>query len=266
MRNRLLPRPALVLVVCLIASTSLHAEIPVSPLILLWTTHDDHLPHLSYVTPARLPAETAADAAAEPMRLKCLDGRITAEAKTAQQLADYWSSASQQGYGGIAIDEFGHMDKETDAKMLEALALIDMKCPKLFIAIWHAGALTSDLVRSYKEHADLVMLETYFSGQDDLSRRFQENLLMARDGGILGKTVFALGINDKDARVGGALKAWANSPEELKAQMEWIRKNAPEMPGVALFAPKASREIQREADDLAWRIFSSESATPSPAR
>jgi hypothetical protein len=252
-----------VLAFCLIASASLSAETPVSPLILFWTSHGEHLSHLSYVTPA---ARASAGVSAGPMRLKCLDGRITAAAKTTQQLADYWSSASTQGYGGIAIDEFGHLDKDTDAKMLEALALVDAKCPRLFIAIWHAGALTPDLVRSYKEHADLVMLETYFSGKTDLSRRFEENLLMARDGGILDKTVFALGINDVDARVGGVLQAWANSPEELKAQMLWIRTNAPEMPGVALFAPRASREIQREAADLAWQIFSSGSATTLTAR
>jgi hypothetical protein len=78
----------------------------------------------------------------------------------------------------------------------------------------------------------------------------------AREGKIAHKTILALGINDRATPE--ALKRqgrWANSEEELTAQLRWIRAHAPDMPGVAFFAPAASPELVRFADQLAGRSF-----------
>ncbi len=251
---------ALAAAILALGRTAAAAQAP-PPIILFWTAYPEALPHITHVT-----AFAAGSASKEThargrslskgiMLLKYRDGRAIAEDKTAEELADYWCGARALGFQGIAIDEFGHTDARTDEKMSKALALAKRRDPKLYIAVWHAGRLTPEMVRCYREHADLVMLESYCSTKKHPFRRFAENLDLAREGRIVGKTVFALGINNEDRGPDGSADPWANTPEDLRSQMEWVRRNAPEMPGIAFFASRAGVEIQREADRLAWRIF-----------
>lgn len=190
-----------------------------------------------------------------PMELRTVDGKVVAEEMSPKQIADYWSSAAGEGFPGIAVDEFGHPDEVVNEKMAQALHLFRSGFPHLFVAVWHAGRLTDDLIQAYRKDADLVILETYVSGSDSLDHRFLPKLEAARDGGILEKSVFALGINDQDPRLGVALPPWANTRGELEAQMRWIRDNAPKMPGIAFFSPRASVEIEQTAVGLASKIF-----------
>lgn len=241
---------------------------------LFWTHNDKALPRATYVTPARRsPAPTAARAKLEsrrvrpgsppaagrkvdgPIHLRSVDGKVLAAECSAEKLAAYWAHAASEGYSGIAIDEFGATDKNINDKMVRALALTREARPHLFIAVWNAGRLSEKLAQAYARYANLVMLETYFNGDRDLSRRFGRDIPVARRAGILHKTLFALGINDKNPMVGNSYQPWANTPSQLEAQMKWIRSHAPIMPGIAVFAPNASLAIQRTALDLVTKIF-----------
>jgi hypothetical protein len=234
------------------------------PVILFWTAYPYQLPHITHFTPnVGLGADTET-AFSQPrlvqagiVPLKSVPGKVLAKDLSALQLAQRWISAGEQGYAGIAIDEFGSGDRLIDDRMIEALDMTRKGADGLFIAVWHAGLLTRDVARAYARSADLVLLETYVAGDSGLAWHFGPKLLAARMYGLLRKTVFALGINDVDRRLGATMKPWANSPDELQAQMRWIRARAPEMPGVAFFASHASFEIQREASEIAWSVFTS---------
>ena len=123
----------------------------------------------------------------------------------------------------------------------------------LFIVAWHAGLLTPVLAQAYRDAADLVLLESYFSGgRTPWKIRMGVNLAAARSFGISGKCLFALGINDADEDVvAGRERPWVNSVPELEEQMRWIRLlDASETPGFAFFAPRASPVMLAAADRL----------------
>jgi hypothetical protein len=172
------------------------------------------------------------------------------------EIVDDWCSAWEEGYVGIAIDELGGYNFEKNRKFARALVRTKRRCPDLYIAVWHAGPLFRDLAEAYEEGADLVLLETYVSGTSSLSLRFGFKLLAARMMGIVDKSVFALGINDDEGKVRETGRGrWANSPDELRAQMQWINRYASDMPGIAIYASSGSLEMIRAADRLAGEIF-----------
>lgn len=178
--------------------------------------------------------------------------------KSEQELVDYWASAAQRGYIGIAIDEIGHVDTETDKKATSALVKLKQLYPNLFVAVWHAGGLTRELLQGYRFGADLVMLETYGVPFDmeRYKRWISERISTVRKAKIVHKTIIALGINDAASpdewqKVG----QWVNMPDALRDLLAFIRQQAPEMRGVAFFAPRASDDMLKLADGLAWEIF-----------
>jgi len=233
-----------------------------SPVIVFWTAYPYQLPHITHFTPNVGIGDDSEQSfshdklrASGIMPLKSVPGKIAARDLTAEALAQRWGEAHEQGYAGIAIDEFGSREGEINAKMIKALGIVRRDSAGLFIAVWHAGPLTGEFARAYGRNADLVMLETYVAGDAYLAWKFGPKLSCAWREGILGKTVFALGINDVDKRLGTTVQPWANTPRELQAQMRWIRSHAPEMPGIAFFASHASFDIQRRASEIAWSIF-----------
>jgi hypothetical protein len=254
--------PAAALMLSLISLPALLAQ-GRSPTILFWTAYPYTLPHITHFTPNIGLGPTSETFYSQQdllahgiMPLKSAAGKIDAKRLTVQELAQRWSSGKVQGYVGIAIDEFGSNDSSVNANMLEALAIARRDSPGLFIAIWHGGRLTPRFAEAYRRDADLVLLETYIAGKNFLRWRFGLKLDAARQAGILDKTVIALGINDIDKRLGTTMQPWANTSDELQAQMRWIRSYAPTSPGIAFFASHASFEIQRRASELAWSIFS----------
>jgi hypothetical protein len=186
--------------------------------------------------------------------LRWRGGRCYKE-KSEDEFVAYWSAAADQGYKGIAIDEFGYdRGGEVDRKMARALVRTRQKAPGLFIAVWQTRRLSNVVLEAYREAADLVMLEIYAG--EEFEEKFDEGVAEVRNAGILHKTVLALGIDDRapaaEQRERGR---WANSKAVLEAQVRWIRTHAPEMPGVAFFAPRASAELVHAADELCERHF-----------
>jgi hypothetical protein len=224
-----------------------------------WCVNPQRLKHATHITPqVRVKADTEA-ARRHPayplqefwlkrglMPLRHVEGSTAASKRTAKQLADYWCQAATLGYQGIAIDEFlADNGGPVDKKMAEALRLTRQRAPKLFIAVWHSRALSPVLQKAYRAAADLVMIESYHRGAG-FEKGFAATVQTVRRAKLAHKTILALGINDKQPKG----HPWANSKQAIKAQITWIRKHAPEMPGVAFFAPHASQKLVDYADKL----------------
>jgi hypothetical protein len=176
--------------------------------------------------------------------------------KSEDEFVAYWSGAAALGYKGIAIDEFGYdRGGEVDRKMARALVRTRRQAPGLFIAVWQTRRLSKVVLEAHREAADLVMLEIYAGGKG-FEKKFAEGVAEVRKAGIIRKTVLALGINDRAPEAEQRERGrWANSKAVLEAQVRWIRAHAPEMPGVAFFAPRASAELVHAADELCARHF-----------
>lgn len=273
-RRSVLSKLPLLLLLMALIPTSSWAKSRKQAVTLFWTHDAVELSHATYVTPAqessvhaakdrKLEATQAISGTAMAVNrkgegsipLRAVDGKVRAARCSAEKLAAYWARAASKGHSGIAIDEFGDADRRVNEKMVKALMLTRKAHPHLFIAVWNAGRLSEDLARAYAQYANLVVLETYFKGDTELSRRFERDIHVARRAGILHKTLFALGINDENPFVADTHQPWANSRMQLEAQMKWIRSHAPIMPGIAIFAPNASLAIQRAALQLASKIF-----------
>jgi hypothetical protein len=230
-----------------------------APVILFWTSQPYALMHVTHMTALPhgddLPPLLAYLGNKGVIPLAWKAGKSISDEKTAEQIAEYWCSPDFEGSKGIAIDECGGTP-QSNAKLAQALRLARKKSPSLYIAVWNAGILRGVLSSAYKGAADLVMLESYFGPGDPWRLRMGLNTLLARTAGISAKTIFALGLNDTDDDVKqGKSRGWANNRDALDEQMAWIRKNAAEMPGIAFFAPHASAELQKVADEMAERLF-----------
>jgi hypothetical protein len=280
-QSRLLERPAKLvlwpgLFVCLAAAGSAvtgqqppAAPKPSRPFIVFWCPNPQELKNATHITPqvwvegdvrgkAKYPAfpqDYWLDRGVLPLRWV---GGFCYRQKTEDELVAHWSKPAKSDFRGIAVDEFGYDGGgEVDQKMARALVRARKQAPKLFIAVWQTKRTSEVLWKAYAEAADLVMVECYVSGTTGLDKKFGPVLAKVRQAGIQNKTILALGINDQakaeDRKRQGR---WANSEKELEAQVRWIRTKAPQMPGVAWFAPVASPKLVRFADDLAGRLFS----------
>lgn len=163
-----------------------------------------------------------------------------------EELTAYYTGKLMLGYAGIAIDEIGGYDIEINRKFTRVLTEIKKRFPDRVVAVWHAGLLTLEHLEMYRNGADIVMFERYLDGTAFITERLSYNLNMARNGDIIEKCIFALGLDEN---------RWINTVEELEVQMRWIAENAPDMPGIAFFAPDAPEELVRAADLLAGALF-----------
>lgn len=165
---------------------------------------------------------------------------------TEEDLTAYYTGKLMTGYAGLAIDELGGYERSINEKFTAVLREVKQRFPDRFIAVWHAGLLTKEHIEAYRHGADLVMFERYIEGTEFLAPRLSYNLNMARNGGIIDKCIFALGIDEN---------RWITTPEELEAQMRWIAENAPDMRGIAFFAPRAPDNLLLLADKLAGELY-----------
>ncbi|MCP4641124.1 MAG: hypothetical protein GY851_11850 [bacterium] len=238
------------------------------PFILYWASDPETLTHITHVTPqVGLEAEDEKNPAyvqdawlargVMPLKWK---GGWCYKDRTEDEFVSDFCGAADAGYVGIAVDEWGGGDAEFDAKLGRALVRTKEARPDLFVAVWCFGTFRPRQAEWLRDGADVVMVERYFGGADP-SRypgRFAGPIRVAREAGILHKTVFALGMNDRaKQKEHDKLGEWANTPEELEAQMRWIRENAPEMPGISFFSPRCSPEMLKLSDELAGELWGS---------
>jgi PKD repeat protein len=180
------------------------------------------------------------------------------ELATESDFVSNWVAADRMGYRGIGIDEFGdNVGGTIDQKMADALRQTRAQAPNLFIAVWQRRAhMYASSLDAFRDAADLVMVEVYTSATTGLDKVFGPALANLRAAHIAQKAVFALGINDLASPAQRASEGtWANSKAALLAQVKWVRANAPEMPGIAFFAPDGSPTLVAYADQLAGQYF-----------
>ncbi len=158
-------------------------------------------------------------------------GRFT---RTARQLAALWGEPARHGYHGISIDEFG-LDSggQVDQRMAEALRLTRQAHQRLFIVVWHSSRpLSPVLLDAYRRCADLVVLECYYRGPDTSASarrtraRVLADLALVRRHGLAHRTVLAVGISAE----------YADTAADVRAQISWARRHAPDLPGLGIYA------------------------------
>jgi hypothetical protein len=237
------------------------------PFILFWTTKPETLQNATHITP-QVHLDKG-DKEENPLYFQSAwlergvvplkwQGGWCYKDKSEEEFVRSFCNAAEAGYVGIAIDEWGGGDPEFDAKFGRALVRTKQAHPDFFVAVWCFGFFRPRQAEFLREGADMVMIERYVDGatEEEFAHWFHGALKVARDAGIAHKTVFALGINDRaSAEEIEKLHAWANTPEELEGQMRWIHENAPEMPGIAFFAPRCSPEMLHLADTLSAELF-----------
>jgi len=157
-----------------------------------------------------------------------------------------WSS-----HDAIAIDEFGG-GKAACEKFTRALIETRRRRPDEFIAVWFAGG--REFWPQLKDTIDVFMPEIYFNfGPWDLTR-FDRVVRRAREAGVMPKLLVGLGIGvarDKQGNV-----RCRPTPEDVLAQVRYLKTIAPDLRGLAFFTYKhATPEVRRAADDACRQYF-----------
>jgi len=160
-----------------------------------------------------------------------------------------------QDYAGnpqpvMMIDEFGFdFGGQMDEKAARVLRQTKLKKPDLALAVWEMrGPIPQVLAETYRDVADLVMLESYVGSQ----RQYwwvASQVWSARKYGILPKTIIVLGVG----KGGNPGENWAETKEELEQQIRFVRLIAPESPGVGFFG--GTPELLTRADALCAHFF-----------
>jgi len=197
------------------------------PFVLFWTAKPETLRHATHITPQVHLGK--GDKEENPLYLQSawLDRGVVPlkwqggwcyKDKTEDEFVRSFCNAAEAGYTGIAIDEWGGGDPEFDGKFGRALVRTKHAYPDFFVAVWCFGTFRPRQAAFLRDGADMVMIERYVDGatEAEFGHWFRGALRVARDAGIVHKTVFALGINDRaSAEEIAKLHAWANTPEEL---------------------------------------------------
>jgi hypothetical protein len=165
-------------------------------------------------------------------------GRVYAD-QGVEALVNKWSAPLNQGYIGIAIDEFGSTSDEVDRTLNEALLLLRERHPDALIYVWHAGLIDEQTAAVYEQAADAVLLEVYVGGEAFLGITMGFRLWNARNHGIEHKTVVSISVGEE---------AYADSVGEVRAQINWIMRNARDFAGIGFFASRGTEELVSAAD------------------
>ena len=160
-----------------------------------------------------------------------------------------------QDYGGnpqpvMMIDEFGFdYGGLMDQKSAQVLRQTKLKKPDLALAVWEMrGPIPQVLAETYRDVADLVMLESYVGDQREYWR-IAIQVWSARRYGILPKTIIVLGVG----KGGNPGEDWAQTKEELEQQIRFVRLIAPESPGIGFYG--GTPELLLDADALCTHFF-----------
>ena len=189
-----------------------------------------------------------------------------ASMKSGSEYAAYLlKDVRESGSKGILIDEIGGYDWDLQShKIAEngipGLMEFNKKNPDLFLGVWVSGSVRPPLLMAAKniyrtEGVDLLMMETYvncFEGAFNTHSRwsyFDQRINMAREFDVLDHCVLTLETN------GPAEKPKATA-SEIEDQIRYVRRTAPEMPGVGffVFTPDAL-ETNLAADRFCYKYW-----------
>jgi len=162
-----------------------------------------------------------------------------------------WFVESWGGSDWIAIDEVGGRGEVTD-KFVAAWRELRARKPEQWIAVWYMGAHAywadvADLV-------DLFLPEIYLNYRGDHLGQFDAYLRTAREAGVIDQVLPALGINQRTDERG--LIIVSPTREDVLRQVRYLKRTAPELPGIAFFnSGAAAPGVAEYADELCGRYY-----------
>ena len=190
------------------------------------------------------------------------DGRY--RGKTVEACAAYWPQKTE-GYDAIMIDEIGAYDNDQIRKSLRVQGL-DKYCKEkkdnLFVALWVPGVLRESLTLVSKniyrkKGVDLLMLETYVNYLEPELKSYypteslRQRIDVARKQDVLYHSIITIGIH-------GMATVRPLSREDLEDQVRQIKRLAPEMPGLCVYAStkkNPNRDLIFFADHLCGKYY-----------
>ena len=187
--------------------------------------------------------------------------------KTPDEYASYLvENISEGGAKGILIDEMGSYSECDVAEDIyyRGLAELTQRKDDLFVGLWVCGSLKApfcNIVRNVYRNkgVNLLMLEAYlnFFGPElqamDRYAYLDQRIQVARSQDVLPNTVIVLGVFDYTHPVTKA--NYPLSDSDLEDQVIYVRKHAPEMPGIGFFASHGPRSVVTYADVLCRKYY-----------
>ncbi len=160
----------------------------------------------------------------------------------------HWAPHLESHPNGISIDEFGNHDGgPTDLQMANALVRSHERAPGKTIVVWQAGLTPDEAAGPYLYAADWVIPECYMNYFNNNFFQFHLRISLMRQFGLAHKAV--MGLSCTSNKIG-------TTAEGLEEQVRYVRRNAPEMPGLGFYKGYGSGEALIEvADDLCYEYF-----------
>lgn len=162
--------------------------------------------------------------------------------------ADYWTGGLKGHSVGIAIDEFGnHHGKPTDLQMANGLLRAHQAVPDKMIVIWQAGVTPPEAADAYRIAVDWIIPECYMNYFNDRFSHFDARINQLRKLGLIHKSV--MGLSCTSDKIG-------TTAEGLAKQVRYVRRKAPEMPGLGFYkAYGTGAALASVADQLCYEYF-----------
>ncbi|UCH35467.1 MAG: hypothetical protein JSV65_03710 [Armatimonadota bacterium] len=179
----------------------------------------------------------------------------------------YYGIPDNFQFDGYGMDEFGGypqtQGEERAHAWLRGLIEARRRFPEDFVAAaWHGGGVRDEWVGLYKQAADLLLLEAYEMyyaprelGTENIFEDLRGRLIAPRGADLFTrayrapcKVLLSLDLCGKDDTYGDA--------GELEQVIRFIRREFPEMRGIAFFnGSDATEDMERAADRLCFDYF-----------
>jgi hypothetical protein len=152
----------------------------------------------------------------------------------------------------IAIDEIGGPGPSTD-KFMQALKQVRQTQPGGFAAVWTMGA--HKFWADVQDRIDLFIPEIYLNYRGNHLGQFDAYIRTIREAGVMQKTIAGLGINIvKDDKTG--MITCSPTQEDVLRQIRYLKRIAPDMPGVGFFTSNdAAAGVAEYADELCGEYY-----------
>ena len=171
------------------------------------------------------------------------------EDEAIKKAVDNWSAPMKKGFDGILMDEFGEYPLPEGLKKVEragkALIQLRKENPDMLIFPCISGALLREESIYDRQSGSIALLETYEScfeqgvGTHSFEKRLDYRVMVARNTDALWQMNYKHGTLIFLQLGGGMLIS------QLEDRVRYIKKTAPEMPGIAFYV---SREKQWSVD------------------
>jgi hypothetical protein len=131
--------------------------------------------------------------------------------------------------------------------MANALVRAHEAAPDKTIVVWQAGLSPAEVAQAYRCAADWIIPECYMNYFDNNFLQFRYRISRMREYGLIHKSV--MGLSCTSDKIG-------TTAEGLEEQVRYVRRLAPEMPGLGFYKAYGSGEaLVGAADALCFTYF-----------